>query len=198
MKLFRSDLPHIQTSLIVFALSLTIGAGAVWLSDSFINQTLLSRQAAQKQLNDARNKLSTAEIDQENMGAYANEYEALEKRQIIGNEQRLDWIENLETLRKREYVLDYQYNIAPQQAYTPSPPLDAGNFNIMRSNMSLQFDLLHEEQLLHFFTALNTEFKGKFMLDHCSIERATSTKSEAQLNSECTGGWLSIKNKATP
>ena len=95
-------------------------------------------------------------------------------------------------------MLDFKYTIAPQQSYTPKPPLDAGNFQLSRSSMTLQIDLLHEEQLLHLFADLSSQFNGWFMLDGCSISRTGTANELAPLKAECTGGWFTMKNKNAP
>ena len=76
--------------------------------------------------------------------------------------------------------------------------MDAGNFLLGRSNITLQLDLLHEEQLLHFFANVRKQMKGWFMLDGCTLSRTGATDEIAPLKAECTGGWVTLKNKSTP
>ena len=193
-----ADLPNIKWSLGAFVLSIALGSGIVALSEGYLNQSMKERQAAQKQLGDARTQLVAAQSDQENMSAYAMEYNSLLAQKIIGNEQRLDWLEELEKLRQQGTVLDFKYTIAPQQSYTPSPPVDAGNFQLNRSSMNLQIDLLHEEQLLHLFAAMRKQMKGWFMLDGCTLSRTGSADEMTPLKADCTGGWFTMKNKNAP
>ena len=60
--------------------------------------------------------------------------------------------------------------------------------------MTLQFNLLHEGQLVNFFDALRTNINGLFILDHCTLERYADTN--IQLKAECSGGWLTLKNRS--
>ena len=79
-----------------------------------------------------------------------------------------------------------------------TPPLSNGNFELNLSGMTLQLDLLHEGQLINFLDVLSKEMKGRFLLDHCSIDRSgtvTDTNPVAQLKAECAGGWLTLKNR---
>lgn len=204
MSFAKSALPQIKWSLLTFCLSLAISGSAIWLSNDYIDSSLKKRQEAQRQLNDARTKLSATENDLQNMSAYAQEYDLLMNRRVIGDEQRLDWMEGLERLRQQNHVMDFKYTIAPQQVYTPNPPLDAGNFDLHLSNMTLQLDLLHEEQLLTFFTALRSNMPGWFILDKCTLESlAVSGMADTptlgpQLKADCTGGWLTMKNRNAP
>lgn len=195
--LSKADIYDIKWALGAFLLSLALGASLVSISDGYEGQALKERQTAQKQLTDARAQLSTAQNDQENMAAYALEYNALLAQKVIGDEQRLDWMEGLERLRQQGSVLDFKYTIAPQQAYVPAPPLDAGNFRLSRSSMTMQIELLHEEQLLHLLADMHTQMKGWFMLDGCTLTRSSADEG-SPLKAECSGGWFTMKNRNLP
>ena len=198
MKFSKADLPILKWSLGAFLLSLVVAGSLISLSEAYLAQSQKEREAAQKQLTDARTLLIAAQSDQENMSAYAQEYNALSAQKVIGNEQRLDWLEGLEKLRQQGSVLDFKYTISPQQIYAPQPPLDAGNFLLHRSSMTLQIDLLHEEQLLHLFANMQKQIDGWFMLDGCTISRTGKIDELAPLKAECTGGWFTMKNKSSP
>jgi len=188
-----SDLPQIKWSLWTFLLTLTIGGSAVFISQKYADNAQNVKRAAQQQLTEARSKLNAARNDQENMAHYTKEYSAIQRREIIGDEQRLNLIEGLETLRKRNRVLDFKYAIAPQQPYKPAPALDSGNFDLKLSPMTLQIELLHEGQLINFFDSLRHDMNGLFILDLCTLERISG--SAAQLKADCAGGWLTLKNR---
>lgn len=198
MSFSKADLPELKWSLGAFLLSLAFAGGLISLSEEYLARSLKDREAAQKQLTNARTQLLAAQSDQANMSAYALEYNALLAQKVIGTEQRLDWMEGLERLRQQGKVLDFKYTISPQQGYTPSPAIDAGNFQLSRSSMTLQIDLLHETQLLHFLTNLNNQINGWFMLDGCSISRTGAVDDLAPLKADCTGGWFTMKNKSAP
>lgn len=193
MTFSQSDLPHLKLSLLTFLITLAIGGSAVFFSHKFAHHAQQARQQARQQLADARSKLNAARDDQENMATYTKEYTAIYRREIIGDEQRLNLIEGLETLRQRKRVLDFKYAIAPQQPYKPVPALDSGNFEPQLSAMTLQFELLHEGQLINFFDSLRRDINGWFILDKCTME--WSAGATAQLKADCAGGWLTLKNR---
>jgi hypothetical protein len=198
MSFSTADLPILKWSLGAFVLSLVLSAGIISLSNNYLEKSLKGRQIAQQQLFDARAQLLSAQSDEENMSAYAFEYNSLLGQKVIGDEQRLDWMEGLEKLRQQGSVLDFKYTIAPQQGYTPNPPVDAGNFKLSRSSMSMQIDILHEEQLLHLFAEMRSKLNGWFMLDGCALSRTVATEEMSPLRAECTGGWFTMKNKSAP
>ncbi len=198
MSFSSADLPILKWSLGALTLSLILSTGIIFLSDRYMEQSLKARQTAQQRLANARTQLLSAQSDKENMSTYAYEYNSLLLQKVVGDEQRLDWLEGLEKMRQQGIVLDFKYTIAPQQNYTPNPPLDAGNFRLSRSSMALQIDLLHEEQLLRVFAEMRNKIKGWFMIDGCSISRAGTADEIAPLKAECTGGWFTMKNRNAP
>lgn len=204
MNFLNTDLPLLKWSLLAFIFCSVIGGGAVWLSARYADNALKNMKSAQRQLIDARKKLDDAESDQANMSIYAQKYAMLVDYAIIGSERRLDWMEELASLHQRHIVADFKYTIAPQQAYTPNPALDTGNFELKLSGLNLQLELLHETQLIRFFDVLRSNIKGWFIIDHCTLERS-NTKSGANgaaspslLTAECAGGWITMQRKITP
>lgn len=199
MSFSASDVSQIKWSLGAFAVSLGIAAWLISFSEDYRHDAQKERQAAQEQLSKAQAQLATAQNDFENMATYKLEYEALETQKVIGNEHRLDWIEGLEKIRKQAVVLDFKYSIEPQQSYAPNPPLDAGNFALNLSPMTLQIDLLHEEQIDRLFSAMMTQMEGWFILDRCTLSAGGAQESGlSSLKADCAGGWFTMKNRSAP
>lgn len=199
MSFSTDDLGEIKWSLLACLLSAGVAAGLINYSADIQQRSLKELQQAQRQLNTARDQLLTAQSDQENMSSYQMEYDALVAQRVIGNEQRLDWIEGLERLRNQNLLPDFKYSIAPQSAFTPIPPLNAGNFALSISPMSMELDLLHEGQLLDFFGALSRQMPGWFLLDKCALSRVDGSQNgNVMLNARCAGGWFTMKNRSAP
>lgn len=205
MRLSGSDIPLMHRSILAVCASALISAAILYVSSGHVESARNSLRNAQNMLNNARSSLATALMDQENMAIYAGEYGALIEQKIIGDDQRLDWIEGMEKIRRRNLVADFRYSIAPQKPYISQPPIDSGNFDIRYSEMKLQFDLLHEAQLLDFFSALRATIKGRYQLDGCTLQRIGSAtpgesnnpNAAAYLRAECSGGWITLKNRSS-
>lgn len=201
MNFSKSDLPILRWSILAICSSALVSAAIIYLSSIYIGNSQKDLLNARKARNDARTRLAAAQEDRDNMSIYSSEYGALIKRKIIGDEQRLDWIEGMEKLRQMNLVRDFRYHIAPQKIYAQKSPLSSGNFDIHYSEMGLQFDLLHEAQLANFFTALPRYIRGWYQLEGCTLKRGETTDensampSGAQLRAECTGGWITLKNR---
>ena len=200
MKFSNTDFHLMRWSILTVCTSILLCGVILYSSSEYADSTQKNRRIAQSQLNDARNRLTMARQDMENLSVFSQEYDTLEKAEVIGDDHRLDWIEGLEKLRNQNLVIDFRYNIAPQKNYAPQPVLDSGNFDIHYSEMKLQFDLLHEGQLLKFFDALRSQNKGWYQLEGCSMQRVATQKlssatAPAQIKAECSGGWITLKNR---
>lgn len=203
MKLSKADFLLMRWSILAICTSCLISVIILYSSGSYAKKSLQDQRNSQRTLNDARTRLTTAHQDQENMAIYADEYGALIENNIIGDDQRLDWMEGIEKIRQKNLVTDFRYSIAPQKKYTPQPPIDGGNFDILYSEMKLQFDLLHEAQLLNFFDALRADIKGWYQLEGCTLQRvgagdAGKQTATVRLKAECSGGWITLKNRNSP
>lgn len=203
MRFSKSDIPLMRWSLAAICASVLLSSIMIYSCIRYSDYEQLKLHTAQRQLKDARDRLTAAREDQENLSAYSAEYGVLEERNIIGDDHRLDWIEGLEKLRRQNLVLDFRYNISPQKIYTPQPAIDSGNFNIHYSEMKLQFDLLHEGQLLAFFDAMRSQIKGRYQLESCTLQRNdlamdTATPMTTPIKADCSGGWVTLKNRNAP
>jgi len=211
MKFSNTDFQLMRWSIAAISSSV-IASGIIWFSSQmYADHAQRDLRTAQSQMNDARRRLTAARQDQENMAAYSRDYSTLESRNIIGDEHRLDWMEGLDKLRRQNLVLDFRYSIAPQKIYAPQPAIDSGNFDIHYSEMKLQFELLHEGQLLNFINALHNQIRGQYQIEGCTMQRASSTQNgdghndddeddiapvtTTNIKAECGGGWITLKNR---
>ncbi|MFZ2301183.1 MAG: hypothetical protein WAW10_04840 [Gallionella sp.] len=199
MKFSGADFPLIRRSAMMACLSALSGIAVLYGSSQYAGRAQEGRHNAQRLLDEAQQKLSVAHQDRENMLVYSGEYGGLEDHGIIGDEQRLDWVEGFEKLRQQNLVSDFRYGIAPQRNHAAIPAADSGNFHVRYSEMRLQFDLLHEMQLLNFFDALHSQIKGRYQLEGCMLQRVPADAGNpSRLKAECGGGWVTLKNRGVP
>lgn len=199
MKFSKSDLRLLRWGIAILCLALIIAGTTFYIAEQSITQSRRALNNAQSALSQARNQLITAQQDRANMDFYMAEYAALIEEKVIGVDQRLDWMEGMEQLRQKNIVSSFSYNIAPQKTFAPVIPVDSGNFDINFSEMKLQFNLLHEGQLINFFDALRSNIQGWYQLQGCTLQRAGAGEiadNPIQLKAECNGGWITLKNRS--
>lgn len=200
MKFSKSDLRLLRWGIAILCLALIIAGTTFYIAEQSITQSRRALNNAQSALSQARNQLITAQQDRANMDFYMAEYAALIEEKVIGVDQRLDWMEGMEQLRQKNIVSSFSYNIAPQKTFAPVIPVDSGNFDINFSEMKLQFNLLHEGQLINFFDALRSNIQGWYQLQGCTLQRAgegeIADSNPIQIKAECNGGWITLKNRS--
>ncbi|MFZ2541538.1 MAG: hypothetical protein WAW75_07150 [Gallionella sp.] len=201
MKISQSDFPLLSWSILAICSSTLISAAIFYFSVDYTERTQRDLSNARNVDNDARRRLAATHQDRENLSTYGEEYAALVKRNIVGDDRRLDWMEGMEELRQMNLVTNFRYYISPQKNYAPQPPFSSGNFDIHYSEMKLEFDLLHEGQLVDFFNVLRNKFTDWYQLEGCTIQRVTTGKetddksTATLLKAECDGGWITLKNR---
>ena len=200
MKFSSSDMRLMRWSLAALGANILLSGIILYSSSMYADSAKKNLHAAQKKMRDAREHLTMARQDLENLADYSQEYYSLENRKVIGDDHRLDWIDELEKLRNQNLVMDFRYNIDPQKNYAPQPALNSGNFDIHYSETKLHFDLLHEGQLMNFFDALRKQTNGWYQLEGCSMQRTNMNEESGSaaaphIKAECSGGWITLKNR---
>lgn len=207
MNFSRGDFLNLRWSLLAFVFSLVVSGVAIVMAEAYKSASVRHYQHAAKQLNEAKQQLLGIQTDLENISTYASAYALLVEQKIVAGEQRLDWMEAMEKLRKLHYVIDFKYSIEPQRVFIPSPKLETGNLEIYLSGVNLQIELLHDMQLIALLQALRADKQGRFIIEHCTVQRHFSGDEESQpmgvapagqLAADCAGGWLTMKNKNLP
>ncbi|MFY9260418.1 MAG: hypothetical protein WAO71_07925 [Gallionella sp.] len=192
MKLTRQDFRVLRTSLLLAVTAILASAALIWLSRWYEQRVSTMERVAQSQLTFARQQLTSAQQDALNMQAYLVEYAQLAQRRIIGDEQRVDWLETAAALHQQAWVEDFHYSMDPQQRYSSPFAVETGHFALYRSPMQLEFSLQHEAQLVRFFKAFSEQSTGWFQLTGCTLKRLADTD-ESLLNARCQGDWISLK-----
>ncbi len=209
MTISRADFPLLKWGIYIFLAALFLAITAVVASGNFVAQARQGYLDAGHKQSAAQSRLDHDLQDAQDRKTYAAEYAELLGHDLIGNDRQPNWADELETFRSRHLVLGFNYVISPQQSLNPSSPLERGNYDLHQSRMSIRLDLLHEGQLLAFLAALHSANSGRFILDHCSIERSrdmpisaaypypasTMQRSQSNLHAACTGSWLTMNNR---
>lgn len=128
---------------------------------------------------------------------YLPEFISLYNRGVIGNEQRLNWIEVLQNTGARIKIPSLSYSISSQKDYTPPYSITLGSFKLYKSEMSLEIQLLHEGDLFSLLNALNAEARGEFNLTSCSFDKGNKdiveSANAANMRVSCELEWYTIK-----
>lgn len=190
IKIFGS----LRTPLIIFGAAIVLGVISVVATRQLDAQSQLELQKQQMVLSDARQRLLRSGEEREVIRRYLPEYRALEKQGFIGAEERIDWLDGLRSANQQADLFGVEYQVSPQEDFKAESALVGGGLPLRSSKMKLNFRLLHEEDLMRFFNALEKQGVGFFSIDDCSLERVTDIRNlqfQPYLGAKCTLAWIS-------
>lgn len=199
MKFSTKDLPHIRGLLIMLALALLLGAVVVYVSDGVLTEAQQAKIIADREWSEDLRKLKRTKNEQEDLQGYYHQYQALVEQNVIGQERRLDWIETIEKIRNQLNIFSVKYKLEPQETLNLDTNSPSNSFDLYRSNMTLDFSLLHEGQLLDFFDALSAEAVGMYLLESCILTRndlIRQLRFTPNIQAECSLGWVTLNEKS--
>lgn len=194
MKLVSADIPRLQFSLLAAVLMMAVGAGAIYISHDLNRAAVLERTAAQSERNDLDGKLKRVRSEENEIKLKSAIFNTLQTQGVIGEEQRLEWVELLKAIRDKRRLIDLQYEIAPQR------PLDTGagsGFAFFASTMKVQLQLLHEEDLTRFIDDLRRNAQALIQVKSCTVSRlplsSAASETRAHLQADCIIDWVTLR-----
>lgn len=192
MKLTRADLPALRLSLAAALLMITLGATGVHLALASARQARAEQSAAQRQRDEIDGKLRRVRSEEAEIKQKSALFSRLQRRGMIGEEQRLDWVELLKSIRDRHRLLDLRYEIAPQRALDAQP---GGTLSFYASAMKIELKLLHEEDLTRLLGDLQQQAGPLIQVKSCKVSRLprASGDSAAQLQAACQIDWITLR-----
>ncbi|PKO44605.1 MAG: hypothetical protein CVU29_09455 [Betaproteobacteria bacterium HGW-Betaproteobacteria-22] len=198
MNLERQDWKKLQISIIVLvAVVLTVTA-LIAAAQYFSTQQKQALQLQQNQLNAARQRFQSSGVEKETIIEYLPQYQHLIDNGFVGEERRIEWVEDLRKQHKNHKLFGIKYSIKQQEKYTPEFTANLGNFVLYRSVMQLSLDMLHEGDLLKLTESLSDNHGASFILRDCEITRinpggAISRQLIANLHADCEIDWLTLR-----
>ncbi len=191
-----TELRALQAPLIMLMVVVGLGAGLVYQLDQTLTSTRLELAQQQNQMREARTRLQKSGDEKELIVRYLPNYQYLQSIGFVGDEQRLNWLEGLRLANQQTQLFGVQYQIGSQQAYPYAVELDPGQLTLHESVMKLNFQLLHEGDLMSFLTALGKQGAGFFAVNQCKIDRLNtggSIRFQPNLRAECDVAWITVR-----
>lgn len=194
MKLNANDLTKLQIPLLALAVMVALGAGSILFARTELGEAKRRLTSAQQQRKEIDNKLRQVRSEENEIRHKAAVFNDLQSQRVLGEEQRLEWVELLEEIRDRHRLLEMRYEIAPRQALERA---QAGQLALYASPMKLELKLLHEEDLTRLLDDLRSEAPALIQTRHCDISRlpraAVDGAPTAALQASCLIDWITVR-----
>lgn len=197
----REDIEALRLPLIVLAITIVAAIGVTLVSGNILDNSKRTFSQREAQLRQARLRIQNAGEEKEMIANYLASYQQLTKAGLIGDEQRINWLDSLRMANEEARIFGVEYDIGTQKPYVYAAEFSPGQLLLQESVMQLKFRLLHEEDLPRFFTALGRYGGGAFSVDQCTISRVRPGPPDKALQpnlaAECEVRWLTIRPPAS-
>jgi hypothetical protein len=175
------------------------GAASYLYADDYLKQSKAARDRAATQRRDVQTKLARATDEEREIRANLQQYKALAEAGLIGEEQRLDWIDTITAIKNERQLFSIRYELDAQKALD-YPGFSGGGVDFMVSRMKIEMQLLHEEDLLHFIDEFGRRGKAHLSVRSCSMARldrapVPGTSLAPRLRANCAFDLITIRNK---
>lgn len=183
--------------MIIFFVSTALAVSGYLYRDNEYDRT----QIAKKDLQSMLAKYQLAKKNSELIEQYKTKYEWLRTKGIIESENRLSWINAMESAVNKKLITSVQYKIGKQELYKDSALASVfPDIEVFISSMSIDMELLHEVDLYSFINELNKSAKGLFEIKSCELSATTKTAeailesmTDRNLKARCNINWYNIR-----
>lgn len=196
MRLPEIDWPVLRGSLLLFGVALVLAVGLIGGGQWFHDEMRARFEKEQKRFQANSRRYLSVDEEERLIGTYLPRYHGLEQAGLVGEEQRLAWVETLRAVSAELRLPEMRYEVAPQKPYQPPVPLPTGGLRVYGSTMKVSLGLLHEDDLFRFLDALQGQAPGTFSVDQCDLRRAGGLQAEpdhANLDALCELRWVTVR-----
>ena len=201
MKFGPNDLKRLRLPIAGFVVLVIAGAACAIAADRYLQETKQLQAATAAQRAEIQKRLASANEEEREIRANLQQYQALEARGMVGDENRLDWVDSVTAIKNERRLFNITYAIAPQR------PLDYPGFTsdsdvkFMVSRVKMNLQLLHEEDLLNFIHDLGQRSKPYLSVRSCNVQRSgrgAGTTLSPRLEANCVLDLITIKQAKQP
>ncbi len=199
MKLGRRDIKKLGLPIAACLALILAGAACAFFADGYLQETRQLGTATAAQRAEVQTKLASANEEEREIEANLQQYQALAARGIIGEENRLDWIDTVTAIKNERRLFSIGYSIQPQKELDYPGFSPGGSVKFMVSRVKITMQLLHEEDLLNFIDDLSRRGKPYLSVRSCNVTRedrsAGGTTLAPRLQATCMFDLINISHK---
>lgn len=168
-------------------LLVAIGGGAIIGAQSFADEVQRERRQIASERAAVEQKLARVQHEATEIDRRVAQYQSLERRGVLAEESRLDWIEALDRAKTAAGLHDVRYAFAAQQTLD-----DTGEVLTRSSLVTVQGKAGHEGHFMRFLHALPREMAPYVSFQTCTLTRGSAPLSGDGLRTECQVALLTL------
>lgn len=176
-----------------------IGLAATLATQQLLERARAAERAAATERQAAQNRLARATDEEREIREQLVNYRELRKRGLIGEEQRVEWVDRIAAIKAARKLLDLKYFIEPQRPADYPGLAGGGDVEVLVSPMRLELTMLHEEDLTRFLADLRAGVTSHVIVRSCTVQRAERAVNDQplapRLRAECSLDLVTIRDK---
>ena len=192
----------VKNSMIFFVVVLVSMTAVVVLSGIYQSNAISENSLMIRKMRSWSAKIDDANRDNQILVLHENTFKVLVENSVIGDENRLSWVEVVQKFADTRNIPSVKYSIA-SQVMLDKRALDKQykDIDVYKSVMSLDMKILHEGDLFRIMESLRNEAKGLVAIDKCDLELINKDIAEGQiiadtkhnLTARCELSWYTLK-----
>ena len=194
------DLKMVRIPGIVFLIALAVCFGAIQGGMYYQGFQEKKLRKEKRRLKKMQRKHNTAAADVEQVHVNYPRFLQMQKRGVVGVENRIAWVENLTTHGRRMHLSSLSYAISPPRDWSPTFITLWGDVGLYVSDMTLETKLLHEGDLLRLLERLQESSQGLFTVGSCELkrikEKINRSSADPNIDGRCTLMWFNVRSRS--
>jgi len=192
---------NLQNEIATFLISIVAATILIVVSHSWWQTSYNNKINAEADLNQAKERYYTAINQKQMLKQFEEKYNQLISSGIVGDEQRLNWVDTIEkitTLNKIPYLkykIDKRENLNSNDISQKYPGIQ-----LLKSTMTLDMQLLHEGDLYTVINSLHEKANGLFDIKSCAIvrnvtqlESLVDSQTDKNFSAKCELNWYTMQ-----
>lgn len=179
--------PDTKKALVYFAVILLSMSSLVALSDMYMSKANDKNARVMREMRSWSNKIDEANRNNQILVQHEDTFKELKNNSIIGDENRLSWVEVVQNVADSRGIASVKYNIT-SQILLDKKTLDQKykGIDVFKSVMSIEMKFIHEGDLFVMLNALRSEAKGLMTVDKCDVELINKDVNEGIIGQDAT------------
>jgi len=192
----------IKKSLMTFVIILLSMISLVTASDVYRSNASEKNTRILAEMRSWNNKIEEANKNNQILVQHEDTFKKLKENFVIGNENRLSWVEVVQKVADSRKIASVKYDIASQVLLDKNTlSNEYTGIDVFKSVMSLEMKFIHEGDLFVMLNALRREAKGLVAVDKCDVELINKDVNDGiigqnktdNMRAYCELSWYTLK-----
>jgi len=193
---------EIKKALVFFTIILLSMVSMVTVSEIYKSNASDKNERTVGEMRSWRNKIEEANRNNQILVQHEDTFKKLKDKYVIGDENRLSWVEVVQKVADARRIASVKYDIASQVLLDKNTLENKYiGIDVFKSVMSLEMKFIHEGDLFVMLNALRDEAKGLVAVDKCDVELINKDVNDGiigqndtdNMRAYCELSWYTLK-----